>query len=119
MYLSIAKVYYLTYKAQDRGVAQPGSASGLGLRGSQVQIFLPPRPFMKKAKIYIPSKTAMQSGYGKTKNWVLEFETSDPSTNSLMGWELSKDTLNSVRINFSTKRKKQLTMLKKIILILK
>ena len=60
---------------------------------------------MKKAKIYIPSKTAMQSGYGKTKNWVLEFETSDPSTNALMGWELSKDTLNSVRINFSTKEK--------------
>ena len=30
---------------------------------------------MKKAKIYVPSKTAMQSGRGKTKNWILEFFT--------------------------------------------
>ena len=27
---------------------------------------------MKKAKIYIPTKTAMQSGRGKIKNWILE-----------------------------------------------
>ena len=60
---------------------------------------------MKKAKIYIPAKTAMQSGRGKLKKWVLEFNTKDPSINPLMGWELSKDTINSVRINFSTKEK--------------
>ena len=30
---------------------------------------------MKKAKIYIPTKTAMQSGRGKLKKWVLEFVT--------------------------------------------
>ena len=30
-HLSIAKKVYLTYKTDDRGVAQPGSASGLGL----------------------------------------------------------------------------------------
>ena len=28
---------------------------------------------MVKAKIYQPAKTAMQSGRGKTKNWVLEY----------------------------------------------
>ena len=44
---------------------------------------------MKKAKIYIPAKTAMQSGRGKLKKWVLEFETKDPSINPLMGWETS------------------------------
>tara|TARA_X000000368_G_scaffold414340_1_gene404039 strand:- start:663 stop:947 length:285 start_codon:yes stop_codon:yes gene_type:complete len=60
---------------------------------------------MKKAKIYIPTKTAMQSGRGKTKNWILEFETKDPNTNPLMGWESSDDTLGEVRLEFSTKEK--------------
>jgi len=58
---------------------------------------------MKKAKIYIPSKTAMQSGRGKLKKWVLQFETKDPSTNPLMGWETSTDTLEEVILKFSTK----------------
>ena len=60
---------------------------------------------MKKAKIYIPTKTAMQSGRGKTKNWVLEFETKDPNISPLMGWESSEDTLGEVRLEFSTKEK--------------
>ena len=51
---------------------------------------------MKKAKIYIPTKTAMQSGRGKIKDWVLEFETKDPSINPLMGWETSTDTMEAV-----------------------
>ncbi|MDA8771338.1 ETC complex I subunit [Candidatus Pelagibacter bacterium] len=58
---------------------------------------------MKKAKIYIPSKTAMQSGRGKLKTWVLEFDTKDPSINPLMGWETSTDTLEEVILKFSTK----------------
>ena len=60
---------------------------------------------MKKAKIYIPSKTAMQSGRGKLKKWVLEFETKDPSINPLMGWETSTDTLEEVILKFSSKDK--------------
>ena len=60
---------------------------------------------MKKAKIYIPSKTAMQSGRGKLKKWVLEFDTKDPSINPLMGWETSTDTLGEVLLKFSTKEK--------------
>ncbi len=60
---------------------------------------------MKKAKIYIPSKTAMQSGRGKLKKWVLEFETKDPSINPLMGWETSSDTLEEVILKFSSKEK--------------
>ena len=60
---------------------------------------------MKKAKIYIPTKTAMQSGRGKIKKWVLEFETKDPTTNPLMGWESSEDTMGEVRLEFSTKDK--------------
>ena len=60
---------------------------------------------MKKAKIYIPAKTAMQSGRGKLKNWVLEFDTKDPSVNPLMGWETSSDTLEEVILKFPTKDK--------------
>ena len=60
---------------------------------------------MKKAKIYIPSKTAMQSGKGKQKKWVLEFETKDSRINPLMGWESSTDTLGEVNLHFSTKDK--------------
>ena len=60
---------------------------------------------MKKARIYIPSKTAMQSGRGKTKKWVLEFITKDTSINPLMGWESSTDTLEEVVLRFSSKEK--------------
>jgi hypothetical protein len=58
---------------------------------------------MKKAKIYIPTKTAMHSGRGKLKKWVLEFEIKDPSINPLMGWETSTDTLEEVILKFSSK----------------
>ena len=60
---------------------------------------------MKKAKIYIPTKTAMQSGRGKLKKWVLEFETKDPSINTLIGWETSTDTLEEVILKFPSKEK--------------
>lgn len=58
---------------------------------------------MKKAKIYIPNKSPMQSGLGKTSKWVLEFETNDPTKNPLMGWESSDDTLTELKLEFSTK----------------
>tara|TARA_B100000929_G_scaffold167687_1_gene132830 strand:- start:2585 stop:2869 length:285 start_codon:yes stop_codon:yes gene_type:complete len=60
---------------------------------------------MKKAKIYIPSKTAMQSGRGKTKKWILTFETQNTKTNPLMGWESGEDTLGEVVLKFSSKEK--------------
>ncbi len=60
---------------------------------------------MKKAKIYIPTKTAMQSGRGKIKNWILKFETKDNKTNPLMGWETGEDTMKEVILEFSTKEK--------------
>ena len=60
---------------------------------------------MKKAKIYIPSQTAMQSGKGKQKNWILEFETKDSTINPFMGWESSTDTLSEVVLKFSSKEK--------------
>ena len=60
---------------------------------------------MKKAKIYIPTKTAMQSGLGKNNKWLLEFTTKDPSINPLMGWETSSDTLEEVILKFPSKEK--------------
>ena len=60
---------------------------------------------MKKAKIYIPSKTATQSGRGKIKKWVLKFETRHGTVNPLMGWESSDDTMSEVVLEFSTKEK--------------
>ncbi len=58
---------------------------------------------MKKAKIYIPNKSAMQSGLGKSSKWILEFETRDPTRNPLMGWESSNDTLSELNLEFSSK----------------
>jgi len=58
---------------------------------------------MKKAKIYKPSKTAMQSGKRNSKKWLLEFETLDTKINPLMGWESSIDTMSEVKLEFSSK----------------
>ena len=58
---------------------------------------------MKKAKIYIPKKSAMQSGFGKTDKWIIEFEVNDPTKNPLMGWESSNDTYTELKLEFSTK----------------
>ena len=58
---------------------------------------------MKKAKIYKPNKTAMQSGLGKTNKWILEYETKNPTKNPLMGWESSSNTLSELKLFFDTK----------------
>ena len=51
----------------------------------------------------MPTKTAMQSGLKKTRNWVLEFITKDNSINPLMGWESSTDTYSELKLEFSSK----------------
>ena len=58
---------------------------------------------MKKAKIYKPSKTAMQSGTKKYDKWIIEHVTENPGINPLMGWESSTDTLTKLKLEFSTK----------------
>ena len=56
------------------------------------------------ARIYKPAKTAMQSGKAKTKDWVLDFEPSEPKeVEPLMGWTTSGDTRQQVRLRFDTK----------------
>ena len=58
---------------------------------------------MKKAKIYIPTKSAMQSAKRNTKKWILEFETQDTGINPFMGWETSTDTMSEVKLEFDSK----------------
>ncbi len=58
---------------------------------------------MKKAKIYKPSKTAMQSGLKKFDKWIIEYITDDPGINPLMGWESSTDTYGELKLEFSSK----------------
>ena len=60
---------------------------------------------MKRAKIYKPAKTAMQSAEGNTRNWLLEFDTLNTGINPLMGWESSKDTMSEVKLEFLTKER--------------
>ena len=58
---------------------------------------------MKRAKIYKPSKTAMQSGLKKFDKWIIEFITKDPGKNPLMGWESSSDTYSEINLEFKSK----------------
>ena len=57
------------------------------------------------ARIYRPSKTAMQSGRAKTAEWLLEFEPTDARRSEpVMGWTVTADTASSqVHLSFSTK----------------
>jgi len=57
------------------------------------------------ARIFRPSKTAMQSGKANSEEWVLEFEPRDARhPDPLMGWTLTSDTASSqVRLGFATK----------------
>ena len=97
----LKKSIYLI-KLLNRGVAQPGSASGLGPEGRRFKSCRPDH-FMRKAKIYKPSKTAMQSGIKKFDKWIIEFITKKTDINPLMGWESSKDTYSEVKLEFSSK----------------
>ncbi len=58
---------------------------------------------MKKAKIYKPSKSAMQSGNKNSNKWIIEFITDRPGINPLMGWESSTDTYGEVKLEFENK----------------
>ena len=56
------------------------------------------------ARIYKPSRSAMQSGDAKSENWLLEFESEAPrTTDPLMGWTSSGDTRQQLKLKFETK----------------
>lgn len=57
-----------------------------------------------RARVYKPSKTAMQSGTARTHSWVLEFAPDSARTvDPLMGWTSSSDTQSQVRLRFASK----------------
>jgi hypothetical protein len=56
------------------------------------------------ARIYKPTRTAMQSGPAGTKEWVLEYEPEAPrEIDPLMGWTSSRDMHSQVKLYFATK----------------
>jgi len=56
------------------------------------------------ARIYKPSRSAMQSGKGKSESWLLEFESDAPrTTDPLMGWTSSGDTRQQLKLSFETR----------------
>ena len=57
------------------------------------------------ARIYRPSKNAMQSGRANAATWVLEFEPKEARRpDPLMGWTVTGDTRSSqVVLSFDTK----------------
>ena len=58
---------------------------------------------MARARIYRPTKTAMQSGRAQTRKWILEYEPASPRRpDHLMGWATAADTLNEVQLRFNT-----------------
>lgn len=56
------------------------------------------------ARIYQPSRNAMQSGDAKSHDWVLEFAPDEArKVDPLMGWTGSGDMNSQVRLTFETK----------------
>jgi ETC complex I subunit conserved region len=55
------------------------------------------------ARIYKPSRNAMQSGKGKSEAWFLEYEQENARVaDPLMGWTSTQDTMNQVKLSFAT-----------------
>ena len=57
-----------------------------------------------KAKIYKPSKTAMQSGRSKFNKWILKISDSkNQIKDTMMGWNGGSNTLSQIQLNFKSK----------------
>jgi hypothetical protein len=56
------------------------------------------------ARIYMPARTATQSGLARSKSWVLEFDAEMArEIEPLMGWTSSGDMKSQIRLTFATK----------------
>src|ERR1700753_2764180 len=57
-----------------------------------------------RARIYQPTKNAMQSGRARTKNWLLEYEPEAPrEIDPLMGWTSSTDMRSQIELEFDSR----------------
>ena len=56
-----------------------------------------------RARIYRPTRNAMQAGKARTKQWLLEFEPETARTiDPLMGWTSSNDMRQQIVLEFDT-----------------
>ena len=56
---------------------------------------------MTTVRIYQPSKSAMQSGKGALKKWIVTFEPEAPLLpDPLMGWNSSRDMSQELHLSF-------------------
>nr|AID69652.1 ETC complex I subunit [uncultured organism] len=56
------------------------------------------------ARIFRPARTAMQSGLGKTRDWLLEYDRDEPrSVEPLMGWTSSGDMKSQISLRFASR----------------
>ena len=56
------------------------------------------------ARIFKPARSAMQSGKGKSQDWVLEYEQESPrAADPLMGWTSTSDTAIQVKLKFASR----------------
>jgi hypothetical protein len=56
------------------------------------------------ARIFRPTKSATQSGAGRTKRWHLVYTPATPrGVDPLMGWTSSDDMNSQIRLDFDTK----------------
>ena len=57
-----------------------------------------------KAKIFKPTKTAMQSGRSKFNKWVLKFsDKKNQLKDTMMGWNGGSGTISQIELKFSSK----------------
>lgn len=57
-----------------------------------------------KARIYQPTKTAMQSGKARTRQWILEYDTAEARfVEPLMGWTGAVGTLGQLTLKFDSR----------------
>ena len=65
---------------------------------------VPSEVLRRTVRIYQAAKTAMQSGINETKHWKMDFDVMERWENPLMGWSSSGDTVQALRIKFSSKQ---------------
>uniref|UniRef100_A0A3B3CB11 NADH dehydrogenase [ubiquinone] iron-sulfur protein 4, mitochondrial n=1 Tax=Oryzias melastigma TaxID=30732 RepID=A0A3B3CB11_ORYME len=57
----------------------------------------------RRVHIFVPTKTAMQSGNNSLKKWKMDFDTRERWENPLMGWASTADPLSNMVLSFSSK----------------
>ncbi|KAG5841149.1 NADH dehydrogenase [ubiquinone] iron-sulfur protein 4, mitochondrial [Anguilla rostrata] len=57
----------------------------------------------RKVRIFVPARTAMQSGVNNTRKWRIDFDTRERWENPLMGWASTADPLSNMILTFSSK----------------